>query len=36
VAVHAGVPTESLRGMITAFPTFHRGVEDALAALGRG
>ncbi|MGH8775290.1 MAG: dihydrolipoyl dehydrogenase family protein [Jiangellaceae bacterium] len=34
VAVHAGVPIESLRHMIYAYPTFHRGIEDALRDLG--
>jgi pyruvate/2-oxoglutarate dehydrogenase complex dihydrolipoamide dehydrogenase (E3) component len=33
-AVHAAVPTESLRSMIYAYPTFHRGVEAALGELG--
>lgn len=33
VAVHARVPTEQLRHMIYAYPTFHRGVEDALRDL---
>jgi pyruvate/2-oxoglutarate dehydrogenase complex dihydrolipoamide dehydrogenase (E3) component len=33
VAVHAAVPTTMLREMIYAYPTFHRGVEDALADL---
>src|SRR5207248_10572691 len=28
VAVHARVPVESLRNMIYAYPTFHRGIED--------
>ncbi|MBS2963558.1 NAD(P)/FAD-dependent oxidoreductase [Actinocrinis puniceicyclus] len=35
VAVHAQVPTAQLRHMIYAYPTFHRAVEDALAALNR-
>ncbi len=35
LAVHARVPIERLRTMIYAYPTFHRGVEDALRALGR-
>ena len=26
-AVHAEVPTETLRSMIYAYPTFHRAVE---------
>jgi pyruvate/2-oxoglutarate dehydrogenase complex dihydrolipoamide dehydrogenase (E3) component len=30
VAVHAEVPTESLRHMIFAYPTFHRGISSAL------
>ncbi len=33
LAVHAEVPTEQLRHMIYAYPTFHRGILDALAAL---
>ncbi|HEY7016018.1 MAG TPA: NAD(P)/FAD-dependent oxidoreductase [Streptosporangiaceae bacterium] len=33
LAVHAEVPTQRLREMIYAYPTFHRAVEDALAAL---
>ena len=33
VAVHARVPISTLRSMIWAYPTFHRGVEDALNAL---
>ncbi len=33
LAIHAEVPTEQLRHMIYAYPTFHRGVEDALRAL---
>ncbi len=33
VAVHAKVPVESLRHMIYAYPTFHRGIEDALSDL---
>jgi pyruvate/2-oxoglutarate dehydrogenase complex dihydrolipoamide dehydrogenase (E3) component len=32
-AVHAEVPTATLRSMIYAYPTFHRAVEDALARL---
>jgi len=39
VAVHAAVPVQRLREMIYAYPTFHRGIEDALAGLrpqGRG
>jgi pyruvate/2-oxoglutarate dehydrogenase complex dihydrolipoamide dehydrogenase (E3) component len=30
LAVHARVPIAELRSMIYAYPTFHRGVEDAL------
>jgi pyruvate/2-oxoglutarate dehydrogenase complex dihydrolipoamide dehydrogenase (E3) component len=33
LAVHEAVPTEHLRHMIYAYPTFHRGVLDALADL---
>jgi pyruvate/2-oxoglutarate dehydrogenase complex dihydrolipoamide dehydrogenase (E3) component len=33
VAVHAAVPAQTLREMIWAYPTFHRGIEDALADL---
>jgi pyruvate/2-oxoglutarate dehydrogenase complex dihydrolipoamide dehydrogenase (E3) component len=33
VAVYGEVPVESLRHMIYAYPTFHRGIEDALRAL---
>jgi pyruvate/2-oxoglutarate dehydrogenase complex dihydrolipoamide dehydrogenase (E3) component len=33
-AVHAEVPTATLRSMIYAYPTFHRAVEDALSRLG--
>jgi len=32
-AVHAAVPTATLRSMIYAYPTFHRAVEDALSRL---
>ena len=34
LAVHARVPTQRLREMIYAYPTFHRGIEDALRNLG--
>jgi pyruvate/2-oxoglutarate dehydrogenase complex dihydrolipoamide dehydrogenase (E3) component len=34
LAVHARVPVSELRSMIYAYPTFHRGVEDALRDLG--
>jgi pyruvate/2-oxoglutarate dehydrogenase complex dihydrolipoamide dehydrogenase (E3) component len=33
VAVHGEVPIDRLRHMIYAYPTFHRGIEDALRAL---
>jgi pyruvate/2-oxoglutarate dehydrogenase complex dihydrolipoamide dehydrogenase (E3) component len=33
LAVHAAVPTDELRRMIYAYPTFHRAVEDALRDL---
>lgn len=33
VAVHAQVPTATLREMILAYPTFHRAIESALDAL---
>jgi pyruvate/2-oxoglutarate dehydrogenase complex dihydrolipoamide dehydrogenase (E3) component len=33
-AVHAQVPTATLRSMIYAYPTFHRAIESALADLG--
>jgi pyruvate/2-oxoglutarate dehydrogenase complex dihydrolipoamide dehydrogenase (E3) component len=33
LAVHAQVPVAQLRTMIYAYPTFHRGVEDALRTL---
>lgn len=33
VAVHAEVPIDTLRHMIYAYPTFHRGIEDALRTL---
>jgi pyruvate/2-oxoglutarate dehydrogenase complex dihydrolipoamide dehydrogenase (E3) component len=32
-AVHAEVPTDTLKSMIYAYPTFHRAVEDALSKL---
>jgi pyruvate/2-oxoglutarate dehydrogenase complex dihydrolipoamide dehydrogenase (E3) component len=32
-AVHAEVPTDTLRSMIYAYPTFHRAVESALSRL---
>jgi pyruvate/2-oxoglutarate dehydrogenase complex dihydrolipoamide dehydrogenase (E3) component len=32
-AVHARVPTETLRSMVYAYPTFHRAVEEALKDL---
>ncbi len=33
VAVHAAVPTATLRSMIYAYPTFHRALESALSHL---
>lgn len=30
LAVHASIPIEQLRSMIYAYPTFHRGIEDAI------
>jgi pyruvate/2-oxoglutarate dehydrogenase complex dihydrolipoamide dehydrogenase (E3) component len=35
LAIHARIPVSTLRSMIYAYPTFHRGVEDALRALAR-
>ncbi|MEX2985946.1 NAD(P)/FAD-dependent oxidoreductase [Streptomyces sp. C36] len=35
VAIQARVPVEELRHMIYAYPTFHRGVEEALRDLRR-
>jgi pyruvate/2-oxoglutarate dehydrogenase complex dihydrolipoamide dehydrogenase (E3) component len=35
-AVHAEIPTATLRSMIYAYPTFHRAVEDALSKLEQG
>lgn len=34
LAVHAQVPVSTLRSMIYAYPTFHRGIQDALRDLG--
>ncbi|TDD65782.1 NAD(P)/FAD-dependent oxidoreductase [Jiangella aurantiaca] len=34
VAVHGRVPVERLRHMIYAYPTIHRGIQDALRELG--
>jgi pyruvate/2-oxoglutarate dehydrogenase complex dihydrolipoamide dehydrogenase (E3) component len=34
VAVHGEVPIATLRSMIYAYPTFHRGIETALSSLG--
>ena len=34
LAVHARVPLASLRTIVYAYPTFHRGVQDALTDLG--
>jgi pyruvate/2-oxoglutarate dehydrogenase complex dihydrolipoamide dehydrogenase (E3) component len=36
LAVHAAIPVQRLREMIYAFPTFHRGVLDALGQLDGG
>ena len=33
LAVHAATPVKTLREMIYAYPTFHRGIEDALRDL---
>lgn len=33
VAVHGGVPLDTLRSMIYAYPTLHRGIETAIADL---
>ena len=33
VAVHGQVPVADLRAMIYAYPSFHRGIEDALRSL---
>jgi len=33
VAIHGRVPQEALRQMIYAYPTFHRGIQDALRNL---
>ena len=33
VAVHAQIPVADLQAMIYAYPTFHRGIEDALRSL---
>jgi pyruvate/2-oxoglutarate dehydrogenase complex dihydrolipoamide dehydrogenase (E3) component len=35
VAIHAEVPVGRLRSMIYAYPTFHRGIEDALTNLAQ-
>lgn len=36
LAVHTRTPIEQLRSMIYAYPTFHRGIEDALRDLAEG
>ncbi|MGH9185052.1 MAG: NAD(P)/FAD-dependent oxidoreductase, partial [Acidimicrobiales bacterium] len=36
LAVHAEVPVDRLRQMIYPYPTFHRGIEDALRDLSSG
>ncbi|CAN5574699.1 NAD(P)/FAD-dependent oxidoreductase [soil metagenome] len=33
LAVHAEIPISTLRSMVYAYPTFHRGIEDALNEL---
>ncbi|MGI9604519.1 MAG: dihydrolipoyl dehydrogenase family protein [Acidimicrobiales bacterium] len=33
LAVHAAVPIQTLQSMIYAYPTFHKGIEDALGDL---
>jgi pyruvate/2-oxoglutarate dehydrogenase complex dihydrolipoamide dehydrogenase (E3) component len=33
LAVHAQIPLDRLESMITAYPTFHRAIQDALAKL---
>ena len=33
LAVHADIPVPVLRSMIYAYPTFHKGIEDALGEL---
>jgi len=33
LAVHTRTPIEELTSMIYAYPTFHRGIEDALRDL---
>jgi pyruvate/2-oxoglutarate dehydrogenase complex dihydrolipoamide dehydrogenase (E3) component len=33
LAVHAKVPVSTLKSMIYAYPTFHKGIEDALGDL---
>jgi pyruvate/2-oxoglutarate dehydrogenase complex dihydrolipoamide dehydrogenase (E3) component len=33
LAVHAAIPITTLRSMIYAYPTFHKGIEDALNEL---
>ncbi len=34
LAVHAEIPLSTLRSMIYAYPTFHKGIEDALGTIG--
>ncbi len=36
LAVHARIPVATLRTMVYAYPTFHRGVQDALNDLPSG
>lgn len=33
LAVHVRIPVPTVRSMIFAYPTFHRGIEDALNEL---
>ncbi|MEO5973617.1 MAG: NAD(P)/FAD-dependent oxidoreductase [Ilumatobacteraceae bacterium] len=33
LSIQAAIPVEQLRSMIYAYPTFHRGVEDAIRAI---
>jgi len=33
LALHAEVPTDTLRSMIYTYPTFHRAIETAVADL---
>ena len=33
LAVHSGMPVDTLRTMIYAYPTFHRGIDDAIRSI---